>query len=111
MTLFLGEGRDLAVKGFALDDDERVNILDRCTVVGREAEHVVEHNGTVGKRLGCNEQSLAQGTLREGGKHLGEFRLDVVGSDDYITRGKSEDGLVGKDGEALIARCGRCVEL
>lgn len=111
VTLLLGERRDLAVLHLALDDDERVDVLDGLAIFGCEAEHVVEHNGAVGQRLGRDEQALTKCALRERRKKLGKLGLDAVGSNDYVTSGKGEDGLVGKDAEALIAWCGRCVEL
>lgn len=111
VALFLGESRDLAVLNLALDDDKRVDVLDRLAIFGCEAEHVVEHNGAVRQRLGRDEQALTKCALRERCKKLGKLGLDAVGSNHYVARGEGEDGLVGKDGEALIAWCGRCVEL
>lgn len=111
VTFFFDERCDLAVLSFALDDDERVNVLDRLAVVRRKAEHVVEHNGAVGKRFGCDEQALTQCALRERCEDFGKLGLDAVGTHDYVTRGKSEDGLVGKEREALIAGRDRGVEL
>lgn len=72
---------------------------------------MVKHNSAVGKRLGCDKKSLSKGALSVGCEKFGEFGLDAVGTDNYVTSGKGEDGLVGKDREAGIAGRVRGVEL
>lgn len=111
VPLLLGESGDLAVESLALDNNERVDALDRLTVLGSKAEHVVEHNGALRQRLGGDEQALTKSALRKGREELGKLGLDAVGANDYVTSGESEDGLVGEQGEAFIAWCDRRVEL
>lgn len=111
VTFFFGEGRNLAVLGLALDDHERVDGLDRLAVVRGETQHVVQHNGAVRKRLGRYEEALTQGSRGVGGEKFGKLGFDAVGSNNYVSRGKSEDGFVGKDREAFIDGSSRCVEL
>lgn len=111
VSLLFGERADLAVDGLAFEHDKRVDSLDRLAVVRGEAEHMVQNNGAVRKRLGGDKQSLTKASLRVGCENLDKFRLDAARSDNYIAGGQSEDGLVGKDGEAVITWRGRGVEL
>lgn len=111
VAFFLRQGRNLAVLCLALDDHERVDRLDRLAVVRRQAEHVVEHDSAVWERLGRDEETLAQRARGVGCEQLGKLGADAVGADDYVARGEGEDGLVGKDREALIAGRRRGVDL
>ena len=72
---------------------------------------MVEHNGAVGKRLGCDKKTLAKRELGVWCEEFGKLGLDAVGPDNYVTSGEGEDGLVGKDGEAGFAGRVRGVEL
>lgn len=103
MTLLFGEARDFAVLDFALDDDEGVDAFDHVRVGRCEAEHLVEYDSAGWQGLGCDKQSLAEGALGVGGEEVGEFGLDALRSDNYVTGGEREDSFVGEDGEAGIA--------